>query len=349
MEDIQFVFRLLTLSQVFLLAVHVLVAQRNALGLLIAVTCGAFACYLVLPLLLPAQGPGLTVLMLLASSIPGLLWLVVRWLFQDDRGFPPWPFFVICLVYLCLLCIPVGQQAALVVHAELRSVVFSLFPQVCKLALVLHAVFMAIEGRSSDLVDARLKLRVPLAIGASSLAAVVITVEIWAGAAMPRIIEAGGAILMFVLALMCNLYLFELKLIFALPNKPGAEPVDDAALLAPRDAGPAQVVVAAMTEQRFYANHGATLRDLADHLGQPAHQLRRTINGALGYANFNQFLNHYRIADASKQLLDNPRLPVLTIALDVGFKSVSSFNTAFRAAHGQTPTQYRQSSRATAR
>ncbi|NIM18801.1 MAG: helix-turn-helix domain-containing protein, partial [Candidatus Latescibacteria bacterium] len=40
---------------------------------------------------------------------------------------------------------------------------------------------------------------------------------------------------------------------------------------------------------------------------------------------------------------DEPRTPVLTIALDVGFRSLSSFNTAFRAHYGKTPTGYRRS------
>ena len=57
--------------------------------------------------------------------------------------------------------------------------------------------------------------------------------------------------------------------------------------------------------------------------------------------NFNQFVNRYRIEEAGERLLSEARTPVLTIALDVGFRSISSFNTAFQAQFGVSPTQYR--------
>ena len=44
--------------------------------------------------------------------------------------------------------------------------------------------------------------------------------------------------------------------------------------------------------------------------------------------------------------LSNPikkDLPVLTIALSLGYQSISPFNQAFRELVGQTPTQYRTS------
>ena len=37
------------------------------------------------------------------------------------------------------------------------------------------------------------------------------------------------------------------------------------------------------------------------------------------------------------------RSPILTIAMDSGFQSIGPFNRAFKAATGQTPTEYRRS------
>ena len=65
--------------------------------------------------------------------------------------------------------------------------------------------------------------------------------------------------------------------------------------------------------------------------------------GSRGRRNFNQFINRYRVEEAARRLVDEPRTPVLTIALDVGFRSISSFNTAFRAHYRKTPTDYRKS------
>ena len=44
-------------------------------------------------------------------------------------------------------------------------------------------------------------------------------------------------------------------------------------------------------------------------------------------------------------MLANPQqrhLPVLTIALTVGYQSITPFNNAFRQTQGLTPTEYRK-------
>jgi AraC-like DNA-binding protein len=98
-----------------------------------------------------------------------------------------------------------------------------------------------------------------------------------------------------------------------------------------------------MNEGCAYTNHDLRIADLAASLKVPEYQLRRTINRNLGYQNFNQFVNRYRVEEAARRLVAEPRTPVLTIALDVGFRSISSFNTAFRAQYETTPTDFRKS------
>jgi AraC-like DNA-binding protein len=94
----------------------------------------------------------------------------------------------------------------------------------------------------------------------------------------------------------------------------------------------------------FFRETGLTMPVLAGKLGYPEHQLRRLINGHLGYRNFSAFLNNYRIAEAQQQLADPEcaRMPVLTIALDLGYASLGPFNRAFKDATGMTPTEYRR-------
>jgi AraC-like DNA-binding protein len=149
---------------------------------------------------------------------------------------------------------------------------------------------------------------------------------------------------MFALALLANLYLFRLR-----PDLPLADTASVPATADPlanvSDSEEIARIEEAMSTNRFYANHGATIGDLAVHVGIPAYRLRTLINQRLGYRNFNQYLNQYRVDEASARLIAEPGLPILTIALDSGFKSVSSFNTAFRAIHAQTPSELRNSSR----
>ena len=96
-----------------------------------------------------------------------------------------------------------------------------------------------------------------------------------------------------------------------------------------------------MRSERLYADHDLRVGGLAERFGIPEYQLRKKINQELGYRNFNQFVNKYRIDEAGELLTGDPRTPVLTIALEVGFRSISSFNTAFQAAFGMSATAYR--------
>ena len=99
-----------------------------------------------------------------------------------------------------------------------------------------------------------------------------------------------------------------------------------------------------MKEQHLYAEHGLTITQLAARLNEKEYRVRKVINGSMGYRNFSQFLNHFRIREATRRLIDaeTRRLPVLTIAIDVGYASLAPFNKAFKAAHGVTPTEYRK-------
>jgi AraC-like DNA-binding protein len=94
-----------------------------------------------------------------------------------------------------------------------------------------------------------------------------------------------------------------------------------------------------------FRQSGLTIGGLADHLRAKEQGLRRVINGELGFRNFNAFLNSYRIREASVLLAarEPGRLPILTIAMDLGYGSIGPFNRAFKEATGKTPSEYRAS------
>ena len=100
-----------------------------------------------------------------------------------------------------------------------------------------------------------------------------------------------------------------------------------------------------MTVERAHRQDGLTIGGLASQLGLPEYRLRRLINQALGYRNFNSFVNRYRIAEVKTALADPSQadVPVLTLALDAGFSSLGPFNRAFKADTGMTPTEFRRS------
>lgn len=95
---------------------------------------------------------------------------------------------------------------------------------------------------------------------------------------------------------------------------------------------------------KLYREAGLTISMLAKKLNLPEYRLRAFIHKQLGYRNFNAMLHNYRIEDASEALADkeNPNVPVLTIALSVGYQSITPFNNAFRQIKGVTPSEYRK-------
>ncbi|MCG8414701.1 MAG: helix-turn-helix transcriptional regulator [Pseudomonadales bacterium] len=95
---------------------------------------------------------------------------------------------------------------------------------------------------------------------------------------------------------------------------------------------------------KLYREAGLTISMLAKKLNMPEYRLRSFIHKQLGFRNFNAMLHKYRIEDASKALSDqeNQNVPVLTIALSVGYQSITPFNNAFREIKGVTPSEYRK-------
>lgn len=92
-----------------------------------------------------------------------------------------------------------------------------------------------------------------------------------------------------------------------------------------------------------YKNPELTLKTLSGDLHVSTQVLSMVINQK-SKMNYNSFINSYRIKEASRLLgdEDHNNLTVASIAFEVGFNSISSFNTAFKKQVGQTPQVYRK-------
>lgn len=98
-----------------------------------------------------------------------------------------------------------------------------------------------------------------------------------------------------------------------------------------------------MSSERIYLDPGLRLLSLADKLGLPSHQVSKLINEKFGKS-FNDLINEYRINEFITRV-NNPEYKSLSIyglALEVGFNSKSSFNSAFKKITGNTPSDYRK-------
>lgn len=99
-----------------------------------------------------------------------------------------------------------------------------------------------------------------------------------------------------------------------------------------------------MQQDAFYRDTELTIKRLSEHLTIPEHQLRRLINQHLGFRNFNDYLNRFRISEASERLADpeQMRLPITTIAIESGYASLTTFNKAFKTLKEMTPSEFRR-------
>jgi AraC-like DNA-binding protein len=102
-----------------------------------------------------------------------------------------------------------------------------------------------------------------------------------------------------------------------------------------------------MVEQKVYKKEGLTIRELAEMLNEPEYKVRRLINGELGFRNFNDFLNKYRVNEACEILIDpnQNRKTILEIAYSLGYQSIGPFNKAFKELKEATPTAYRKAAK----
>jgi AraC-like DNA-binding protein len=99
---------------------------------------------------------------------------------------------------------------------------------------------------------------------------------------------------------------------------------------------------ARVAEAGWWRDEELTLAVLARHLGTSPRSLSRALNEGLGQS-FNEFVNRMRVDAVAAELRDPARRrDLLAVALDAGFSSKASFNRAFRAYTGTTPSEFRR-------
>jgi AraC-like DNA-binding protein len=93
--------------------------------------------------------------------------------------------------------------------------------------------------------------------------------------------------------------------------------------------------------QRWHTDSDLSLALLARRLGTNTGYLSRAINEGLG-VNFSTFVNRLRCETVANAIDTGQGKELLELALEAGFSSKASFNRAFRAEYGCTPSAYRQ-------
>jgi AraC-like DNA-binding protein len=282
----------------------------------------------------------------------GLLMILCHSLFQDESKLPRWLAAAFALQILMEL---VGAMRSTNASAWQYDA-FQVAPALLQLLFVGFALYWMLRGWRPDLVAARRQLRWIFLLIVSTFAFFSILLE--------RLLIPWGDIGQFYVHLALST-LLALLAIFALlstfggrqpayidPFREGANETPAAAARSASAAAQDGALAAlrrAFAEQHVYRDGDLTVASLAQKLRMPEYRLRKLIHEQLGYRNFNALLHAYRIAEASRDLADPAKnsLPILTIALTVGYNSINPFNRAFREAKGMTPSAFRAQAHAT--
>lgn len=106
-----------------------------------------------------------------------------------------------------------------------------------------------------------------------------------------------------------------------------------------RMARTATKLITALNTNQMYADSELSLRKLSDVTGITKNHISETLSQHLGI-NFFDFVNSHRVEEAKRLLVETDQT-ILTIGLEVGFNSRSTFNAAFKKHSGTTPSAYR--------
>ncbi|WP_225207740.1 AraC family transcriptional regulator [Novosphingobium huizhouense] len=288
--------------------------------------------------LFPGLSPALRLVVVLVGNLAALfLWLFAHAMFDrtPDRRIA---LAAGALLVACVAVFVAGGSAAAI--QPLANVV----GHSTAALLALHAMVIALTERDDDLVERRRRFRVAFVLIVAGLSIAVLASEAWFGFGHEPgwILAAQAALILLAVMVIGTAMLAADPLLLAPPRGAATpSPPDD-------DWSPAERVLRDRLEaalaQRVWLEPGLTIGGLAARLEVPDHRLRALINRRLGHRNFSAFLNAHRIAEARRILADPARvdLPVLTIAMDLGYGSLAPFNRAFRESEGRTPTEYRR-------
>lgn len=338
MHQLNLVFQITTATLLGL--VCVLLAKHSRSGLNtwtgIGFTVSIF-CYVIIESVVVQSIPAVRIIASIgAICIPVQFWLLARAIFDDHFKFSS-----SLIVWFLVQLIPhfsffANGLVPLSGFHQLSGIVAGL----TSLGFVVAGLYTALMTKQGDLVDSRIRFRNIFLAGTAGLIGVTLIVE-----AIP--IERETIIVLQVLQ---RLAIFAITLYFLLSNfgirsgfffkeipKSKTPPVDD-----PQLSAKLQVL---MEEKKIYKKEGLTIGALAELMNEQEYRLRRLINGQLGFRNFNDYLNQYRVNEACEILSDpaQSRKTILEIAYDLGYQSIGPFNKAFKDLKGTTPTAYRKS------
>ncbi|WDE04835.1 AraC family transcriptional regulator [Thalassomonas viridans] len=333
--------RFLAVGQLSLFTLYLLSQNRELKTILGSGIALCLAAYLLLTAPIPNQQYGILrgILLFFTELLPYLLWLFAFSLLKEGfhpKHWPPAAHALIAGTLLWFLYFFGYLQGRGIFHDVNHTL---------QLILLLHIMFIAVKDLRDDLVNARRSSRLLLTLSSCVYFVLILLLEL--GDASLRDASlfslANAALILLSTSVFCWCFFRDVfkditpALVITDEPQKASEPA-----IPPEYQAIYQQLCQVMGEG-YYRQSQLTIKALAAALETPEHQLRKLINQHLGFRNFSGFLNSYRLKEACSQLEDiaNIRKPVLTLALELGYGSVATFNRAFKAQTGKSPKEYR--------
>jgi len=272
---------------------------------------------------------------------PGLFMLLFHSLLQDEAKLPR----ALLVAFAVQVLLEQPLQLLFPSLVAGNQFIFETFPALLQLVFSGFAVYWTLRGWQSDLIEPRRRMR--------SVYLVFLGFFLFVSVLLLRLVLPNDQILHYyvnealtaIIAILVTSLLFVLSgtgsANFLIPYWTAPKPPQPVAV-APPD------VDLERLERAFHTDHihregGLSVGSLAAKLNLPEYRVRKLIHEKLGHRNFNALLHEYRLAEACTMLADpnQNHLPILTIALTVGYQSINPFNRAFKEQTGITPSAFR--------
>ncbi|MFT4816887.1 MAG: AraC-like DNA-binding protein [Pseudohongiellaceae bacterium] len=348
---------ILAFFQLIFIGAFFLVHNQGALARLISLYCFCLSTYTLAGI--PFFSNNLLsffILFRFATLAPFILWIIAFMLFVDNGKVHPGAWLAIVFFELSRgIGIGIFYLNPDTIN-DTSFIVVQIIPQLIMFVFAAHTLYLAYQGYSVDLLEQRRRLRLTFLLIMGILLVVIVGSD-FINLFSRFILEPDQNLIPDVPNYLVSLYILVVTFlfcqrIFQLSEEAttlistGVSTKDRTSTNgnSPANVDPAllEKLEQTMKEGKLYTRTGLTIAELAENLSIQEYRLRRIINQQLKFRNFNQFLNNYRIEDACTRLRDATS-PISTIALDVGYASLSVFNKAFKERYQVTPSEFRNS------
>ena len=324
-QVLQYFVSALAISQLlFIGACYLFHYEQQALSRLVALfsICVTSYIILVMPVTQSAPLPFQQIFRMLAISALFLLWMISHRLFSNSLATPAWAWLVL-LTYTTLRLL--GSSDEVIGHElqGLSLVVFNYLPQTIMLAFCAHAMVLALQAVSNERAEPAHNLPVAFVLTMGLLISLIVASGFLAS--LPGIVHIYAISVIFVHALFFNMFIFRLQetSTHLTTTRERLSRANIRTFYSRADKTFYEQLNATLETDLLYASADLTIKTLADTMQVREYMLRRFINQKLGYRNFNQFLNEFRVGKAIDILKESGEssAKISSIALDVGYAS----------------------------